>query len=44
MESFYEIEDELRAIIIKYADACKEWGFDPTEKINNLIEQEQENI
>lgn len=44
MESLIELEDEFRASIIAYAEVCKERGFDPIEKINNLIEEERESI
>lgn len=39
MESLFELEDELRDTIIRYADACKMHELDPITEINNLIEE-----
>jgi hypothetical protein len=44
MESVYEVEDEFREIIIRYADTCKDRGLDPVEQINNLVAEELKNI
>lgn len=39
MESLYDIEDELREVITRYAGMCIERELDPIEQINNLAEE-----
>lgn len=44
MESVYEIEDELREIITRYAIACEARELDPTEEIQKLVAEELKNV
>ena len=43
MESIYEVEDELRELITRYAAACEERELDPIEQLTNLAEEELKN-
>ncbi len=37
MESLYELEDELREVITRYACVCRERELDLIDKLNELI-------
>lgn len=42
MDSLYDLADELRDIIIRYAAACEERGLDPITQIISLTKEELE--